>query len=559
MSESVILSLGIMLLSDPSYAMELQNLQLLTPVIWKNIFLTLAQSYTTDFYSRCILTYCRELSLHYRQRTWNHDNKEFKIENRESKTYVHLEREENSKLCVIDIENWLEVRNDSWTFETLLATHGTPILTSATGETCFAYELEPCTDGLIQVGWASKDAQFDPEGGMGVGDDDHSYAFDGRRAQKWHGRWSDERSSYGQEWNAGDVITCLLDLGSGKMSYYRNGEDMGVAFEHVPCHKSWYPAISVSTSQGCKVYFGSNHDPLRYAPPSYKGMASLTSSSVSLVLPPPHIKIPAPINADGDVSRRASSCSNLSGVSSSIDVATEDEAISIENAEETTNRSSDATVTLELPSIENDGNVEPNLVPIDKVPPWEETKSNFSNSSYPMSCEPELEICSDSWDHIIPSLYFEVELGFRRTSDLDLTDDTKWMIRVGLTDLSMRTVVFDYDVVEKCGKFVFQSADCHFSPSVYCNISDGDVVGFMYDSDVAVIGFTVNGIPQYYAQVPNSLLLCTLRPYVPHLEGTCRAKFNYGQSRFQYSIANQSESTNKITSYLDSLVNAPYK
>lgn len=155
------------------------------------------------------------------------------------------------------------------------------------------------------------------------------------------------------------------------------------------------------------------------------------------------------------------------------------------------------------------------------------------------------------------------------------------MIRVGLTDLSMRTVVFDYDVVEKCGKFVFQSADCHFSPSVYCNISDGDVVGFMYDSDVAVIGFTVNGIPQCkalahsikfisrvinivvcfadYAQVPNSLLLCTLRPYVPHLEGTCRAKFNYGQSRFQYSIANQSESTNKITSYLDSLVNAPYK
>lgn len=240
-NESKVLNIDFFGIIDATYAMELQNLQLLTPIIWKNGFLSLSQTYTTRFYSQCILTYCRELSMHYRQRSWNHNTKEFRIENRESKTYVHLEREENSKLCVIDIENWLEVRNDSWTFETLRATHGTPIITSTSVDKCFAYELEPCTDGLIQVGWASKEAQFDPEGGMGVGDDDHSYAFDGCRAQKWHGRWSDERSSYGQEWNAGDVITCLLDLGEGKISYYRNGEDMGVAFERVPCDRSWFP------------------------------------------------------------------------------------------------------------------------------------------------------------------------------------------------------------------------------------------------------------------------------------------------------------------------------
>lgn len=221
--------------------MEAKNLQLITPVIWKNVFVSLSQSYTHSFYSRSILTYCRELSSFYSHRAWNRDDSTFLIENRQSKTFVHLEREEHSKLCVLDIENWLEVRNDSWTFETLRATHGTPVISDDLADRCFAYELEPCTDGLIQVGWASQDARFDPEGGMGVGDDDHSYAFDGCRAQKWHGRWSDERSSYGQEWNAGDVITCLLDLDAGKMSYYRNGEDMGVAFEGVSCDRSWFP------------------------------------------------------------------------------------------------------------------------------------------------------------------------------------------------------------------------------------------------------------------------------------------------------------------------------
>lgn len=28
---------------------------------------------------------------------------------------------------------------------------------------------------------------FDPEAGTGVGDDEHSYAFDGHRQRKWHG------------------------------------------------------------------------------------------------------------------------------------------------------------------------------------------------------------------------------------------------------------------------------------------------------------------------------------------------------------------------------------
>ncbi|KAI9290273.1 hypothetical protein BC943DRAFT_10443 [Umbelopsis sp. AD052] len=555
LSESVMLCLGIMVLSaDPTSKLLLSNVQLLTPVIWRNILSTLSQTYTIDFYSRSMLVYCRELSSYYRQQTWEPNEDSFLIENHESKTYVHLEREEHSKLCVVDIENWLEVRNDSWTFETLQATHGTPLVTDTCVDKCFAYELEPCTDGLIQVGWASKEARFDPEGGMGVGDDDYSYAFDGCRAQKWHGRWSDERSTYGQEWNAGDVITCLVDLEAGTMSYHRNGVDMGVAFERVACDKAWYPAISVSTSQGCKVYFGGEYDPLRYAPPGYKGIASLSPSAVSLVLPPPHIKLPA--NTEGRVSRRGSSSSDLSGISSV--EAAQDEAISIEDPEASVENTTGEQGSLPL---DFDGNVEPNLVPVDKISSWDTTPVTTTSEEprFNTNDEHNLEINSYDWNCLLPSLYFEVELHFRRVSEFDIGDDKRWFSRIGMTDLAMRMVAFEYNILEKHGRFVFQSAEYHFSSSVLCDLNDGDVVGFLFDCETATAGLTINGIPQHYIQLPSSLLFCAFRPYVPHLEGPCRSRFNYGQRSFLYSIANDTESTKKMIGYLDSVVTAPYK
>jgi hypothetical protein len=60
----------------------------------------------------------------------------------------------------------------------------------------------------------------------------------------------------------------------------------------------------------------------------------------------------------------------------------------------------------------------------------------------------------------------------------------------------MRMVAFQYDIFEKHGMFVFQSAEYHFSSSVFCDLSDGDVVGFLFDCETATAGFTINGIPQ---------------------------------------------------------------
>jgi len=50
---------------------------------------------------------------------------------------------------------------------------------------CYYYEITLLCDGLAQVGWAQLQTPF--EHANGVGDDRHSYAFDGHRKKKWNG------------------------------------------------------------------------------------------------------------------------------------------------------------------------------------------------------------------------------------------------------------------------------------------------------------------------------------------------------------------------------------
>ena len=48
------------------------------------------------------------------------------------------------------------------------------------------YELEVVTEGIMQVGWATKESKFLNHDGYGIGDDAHSVAFDGCRQLVWH-------------------------------------------------------------------------------------------------------------------------------------------------------------------------------------------------------------------------------------------------------------------------------------------------------------------------------------------------------------------------------------
>jgi SPRY domain len=115
------------------------------------------------------------------------------------------------------------------------------------------YEATLGTGGLQQIGWATRDTPFTDENG--VGDSADSYAYDGKRVKKWNG----QPSSYGLPWAGGDVIGCLLDLNDGRVTFYRNGELLGVAFSNIECQRvgvAYYPAVTLSQFERCSLNFG---------------------------------------------------------------------------------------------------------------------------------------------------------------------------------------------------------------------------------------------------------------------------------------------------------------
>ena len=160
----------------------------------------------------------------------------------------------------------VEVRNDSWKFESIRTGRG------VRGGRWY-FEVQLLTPGIVQVGWASARSVFDAECGSGVGDDSHSYSYDGFRQRKWHGK-RHEDNVYGKAWRMGDVVSCLADLDAGALRYWQNGEDLGVAFEGVNVEETWYPAVSLSSNQQCRFVFGNPGDVFRHKmPDEYRAMS----------------------------------------------------------------------------------------------------------------------------------------------------------------------------------------------------------------------------------------------------------------------------------------------
>ncbi|KAJ1340202.1 hypothetical protein BSLG_005195 [Batrachochytrium salamandrivorans] len=151
-----------------------------------------------------------------------------------------------------------EVRNDDWTFQSLRMNMGV----SMSGR--YAFDFIVRTVGIIQIGWASDKCVFDPEAGTGIGDNVHSYAFDGHRIKKWHGTSDD--NSYGCAWSAGDTITSVIDLNQGTISFHLNGTSMGIAFSDIDVLQTWCPAISLTSEQCGYFRFGGPLDPLIFPP-----------------------------------------------------------------------------------------------------------------------------------------------------------------------------------------------------------------------------------------------------------------------------------------------------
>uniref|UniRef100_A0A672N3D3 Ring finger protein 123 n=1 Tax=Sinocyclocheilus grahami TaxID=75366 RepID=A0A672N3D3_SINGR len=122
----------------------------------------------------------------------------------------------------------------------------------------WVYEVLISSQGLMQIGWCTLNCRFNQE--EGVGDTPDSYAYDGNRVRKWNVT----TTNYGKSWAAGDIVSCLIDLDEGTITFCLNGQSLGVAFSNIKAGPgiAYFPAISLSFKESVAFNFGSR--PLRY-------------------------------------------------------------------------------------------------------------------------------------------------------------------------------------------------------------------------------------------------------------------------------------------------------
>lgn len=152
--------------------------------------------------------------------------------------------------------NGLEARCDATSFESVRCTF-------QVCEGVWYYEVLIVTPGVMQIGWATKDSKFLNYDGYGIGDDEHSIAYDGCRQLIWYNAKSLKHDH--QYWKPGDILGLLLDTNEKHVVFSLNGQCLP-PYPQLFTHAStgFFAAASFMSFQQCRFNFGA--DPFRYPP-----------------------------------------------------------------------------------------------------------------------------------------------------------------------------------------------------------------------------------------------------------------------------------------------------
>lgn len=136
------------------------------------------------------------------------------------------------------------------------------------------YEVRLGSKGLMQIGWSTAGCKFTPD--SGVGDTVNSYAYDGNRVRKWNVA----SYSYGESWLGGDVIGCAIDLDNGNVDFYRNGRNLGRAFENISMGPSfaYFPTVSLARTESLTGNFGLT--PIHYPLQGYEPIQAIPKEKI---------------------------------------------------------------------------------------------------------------------------------------------------------------------------------------------------------------------------------------------------------------------------------------
>ncbi|KAI8993196.1 SPRY domain-containing protein [Pilobolus umbonatus] len=472
-------------------------------LLWLEMRASLPPSTCFMFYSQLTLGWCSRMVSNKNRKflTTDHRSSQRATLISNHPAFAEIDLVTRSKYCQINYETRLQVRNDSWTFETVRCTHCVPPLSedNQNDPQKYAFEIVLESYGLMQVGWVTEDFVFDPEGGKGVGDDSESYGYDGKRAKKWHGKNSTVRASYGMIWEIDDTITCAIDMREGEIRYYKNGNDMGIAFSKVSRTRAWYPAISLATGQQCSFLFGSSIDSLRHLPDGYTPIGMITHKSCT------NIELPPPPPMDNPIDLYTSILSDENDTSMR---STVDNEISSSNE-----------------AYQNRDSTEPNLKPVEPD----------ANDRYLTSIDSRehlftVQKASIQDQYTLPSMYYEVTIGFihKENEGFDLSASESLII-LGLQSLIPQTsLYFEFDRANKVCRFVLGSER---SESFSLDIKDGSTVELV----------------QLHKHTKT-------KPYLPFVNGCMRSRINFGEVPYIWKLADSLPSKLHMSNYLNRLI-----
>jgi len=177
--------------------------------------------------------------------------------------------------------NGLEARCDASSFESVRCTFSV-----SSGQ--WYYEVELITCGVMQIGWATKESKFLNHEGYGIGDDEHSQAYDGCRQLMWFNASCESQDKLPQ-WKAGDIVGCFIDIDNKSLSFSLNGEYLS-PFNQVfqSTSSGFFPAASFMSFQQCEFNFG--WKPFKFPPQTYFqsfNQVSKLSKEEKIILPRP--------------------------------------------------------------------------------------------------------------------------------------------------------------------------------------------------------------------------------------------------------------------------------
>ncbi|XP_034000001.1 ATP-dependent RNA helicase DDX1 isoform X5 [Trematomus bernacchii] len=121
----------------------------------------------------------------------------------------------------------------------------------------YYYEVTCHDQGLCRIGWSTSQAALD------LGTDKYGFGFGGT-GKKSNNKQFD---SYGEEFTMHDTIGCYLDVDKGQMSFSKNGNDLGVAFE-IPQQLKSQPFFASCVLKNAELKFNFGGEDFKNAPKS---------------------------------------------------------------------------------------------------------------------------------------------------------------------------------------------------------------------------------------------------------------------------------------------------